>query len=425
MIVIVLSSYLCQLSAQNRAKLDNKNSLLVGQTVTIKSQFEGLPVVEPHISVNPQNGDHLLVAGMIVTDPKRPYQSCRLSSFVSLDGGKTWKETSHDWWGYDPWTGFSQDGKVAMSWIGTESSFKHQYPINFFFSDNGGIDWQESVQTENGNYDGTKISIRDNEFYFTTVRFRHDMGADVILYQSKDQYFNEVARIDGDGTRLNFCEPAILSDGKVVVPAAKFLGELWVQVFDPNLNELSAPYHVTNESGGARGYMRLTIDDNPQSRFSDRLYFVRALGSKEQFGGVWINTSNDGGKTWSEDTRIDLFKGAINGRALVPSVSVNNQGVLGISWVDTQDEFNKQDVYFTISLDGGVTFQRLVRVTDISTDPRTEANDDVANKFPGGGHYLGMDAKPDGSFQLIWSDSRSGFFELQTANVQIISNEQP
>ena len=76
-------------------------------------------------------------------------------------------------------------------------------------------------------------------------------------------------------------------------------------------------------------------------------------------------------------------------------------------------------MYFTVSLDGGLSFQRPVRVTKKTTDPKTEGSGDVANKFPGGGHYLGITTKVDGSFQLVWSDSRSGIFELQTCNITV------
>ncbi len=137
--------------------------------------------------------------------------------------------------------------------------------------------------------------------------------------------------------------------------------------------------------------------------------------------GIWLNYSSDKGKTWSADTRIDLFEKPLESKAMVASAAVNKNGALGISWVDSQNDSSQQknDVYFTISYDGGTSFLRPVRVTDSSTDPRTEGNGDVANKFPGGGHYLGISAKPDGSFQLIWSDSRSSIFELQTCNIKV------
>ena len=69
---------------RSMAALDPRVSLSVSESVAIESRFEGLPVVEPHVSAHPGDPDHLLVAAMVVTDITRPYESCRLSSFVSV-----------------------------------------------------------------------------------------------------------------------------------------------------------------------------------------------------------------------------------------------------------------------------------------------------------------------------------------------------
>jgi hypothetical protein len=43
----------------------------------------------------------------------------------------------------------------------------------------------------------------------------------------------------------------------------------------------------------------------------------------------------------------------------------------------------------------------------------------TALRFPAGGEYMGLDAAPDGSFQLLWSDARSGVYQLRTATVRV------
>ena len=409
---------------QNFARVDNSNTIKVGKNVNIKSKFSDLPIVEPHISAHPNNNNHLLVAAMVVTDVTRPYQSCRLSSFVSLDAGESWQETAHDWWGYDPWTAISSSGNTVMTWLGTEGGFRHQFPLVFFSSKNGGITWDDQVQTFGGSghgHDGTKVVSLNNEFYYTTVRFNNNMGADVVLYRKEGNgAFEEVAEVDGKGVRLNFCEPAILTDGTVIVPSSHYMDKLWVQTYDHKNKELGERNLVTIKPGGAAGYMRMTADVHNQSKYKDRIYFLRALSTRMGVHeGVWLNYSDDKGETWSKDARIDLFDNKLPPRSLVPSMAINKEGVVGISWVDAQHDPEQQtkDVYFTASRDGGVSFQRPVIVTEVSSTPKTEQNSDVAAKFPGGGHYLGISAKQDGSFQLIWSDSRSGKFELQTANV--------
>jgi len=121
-------------TAETLPEVDERNRVRVGPNVEIPSQFTGLPLVEPHVSAHPVDANRLLAAAMVVTDVNRPYESCRLTSFVSTDGGETWKETPHDFWGYDPWTEILPDGRAVLAWIGTRGSFQDLYPIALFTS---------------------------------------------------------------------------------------------------------------------------------------------------------------------------------------------------------------------------------------------------------------------------------------------------
>ncbi|MBO0323003.1 exo-alpha-sialidase [Muricauda sp. CAU 1633] len=405
--------------------LDSSKDAFPGKNIAIPSQFETYPIVEPTIASHPSDNDHLLAAAMVVTNSNDPYQSCRLSSFVSKDGGETWKETAHDYWGYDPWVALLPNGKTALSWLGTPKSFKSQFPLAVFTSNDGGENWDSNVQVFQGlghGHDGTKLVGSKDAFYLTTVRFNANMGADVVLYESiSNRGFKEVGAIEGQGRRLNFCEPAILTNGTVVVPTMHGQGKIWANVYNPETQEISETYIVSNNPRLGRGYSRMASDIGKNSDFTDRIYFVRAVADGTRSQGVWLNYSKDEGKTWTPEKRIDLFENKRPSKANVASVAVNKNGVVGISWVDGQftEDQKSYDVFFSISKDGGERFQRPIRITEVSSNPRTNENGDVANKFIGGGHYLGITAKPDGSFQLIWSDSRTGMFKLQTCNVKI------
>lgn len=405
--------------------LDKNNDVVIGKNIHIKSKFDNLPLVEPCISAHPTNNKQLLVAAMVVTDKNRPYQSCRLSSFYSSDAGKTWEETAHDYWGYDPWATILPDGNTAMSWLGTEKSFKHQFPLKIFTSKNAGKTWDDNVQSNSGfghGHDGTKLTGYKDDFYLTTVRFNGNMSADVVLYHSTNNgQFKEVGIIKGNGKRLNFCEPAVLTDGTVIVPTLYSRGKVWVNIYDPKTKTMSESIDVSENPKVGRGYSRMAADISANSRYKNRVYFVRAVAEGRYSRGVWLNYSSDKGKTWTKEKRIDLFNNNLKSKANVASVAVNKSGVLGISWVDGQNdpEQKKFDIYFAISKNGGDSFQRPVRVTSVSSNPRTRGNADVANKFIGGGHYLGLTTKADGSFQLVWSDTRTGIFQLQTSNINV------
>ncbi|WP_299110673.1 sialidase family protein [uncultured Winogradskyella sp.] len=430
LLIFSLSSIASILEAQisddiSKVKLDVRNDAIIGKNIAIKSKFFGLPVVEPSISAHPNNNNHLLAAAMIVTDINRPYASCRLSSFVSKDGGNNWSETAHNYWGYDPWVAILPSGNAALSWLGTPNSFRHSFPLKIFTSNNGGDTWSNNIQSFNGfghGHDGTKLVGYKTSFYLTTVRFNGDMSADVVLYESKNNnVFKEVALIKGEGLRLNFCEPAILNNGTVVIPTLHNSSKIWVNLYNPKTRQLSGKKKVSKNPKVGRGYPRMVADVGLNSRFINRIYFVRAVASGTSSRGIWINYSKDNGETWTEEKRIDHFETDWLSKANVASVAINKDGVIGVSWVDSQHDKNQKayDVYLAISKDGGESFQKPIRVTNVSSNPRTKKNGDVANKFIGGGHYLGLTAKANGSFQLIWSDSRDEVFQLQTCNVTI------
>ena len=107
----------------------------------------------------------------------------------------------------------------------------------------------------------------------------------------------------------------------------------------------------------------------------------------------------------------------------VPSVAINKEGVVAISWVDAQHSNDQKsyDLYVAISKDGGSSFQKPVRITSQSSNPRTSQNGDVANKFQPGGHYMGLTAGADGCFYLAWSDSSDQYFRLKTCRVCVES----
>ncbi len=414
--ILALITFASCAQKPRQAKLDAAHTAVLGQNINVPSKFS-LPLVEPHISAHPRDNNRLLMAAMVVTDINRPYESCRLLSFASKDGGFTWTETVHDWWGYDPWTVILQDGKAVMSWIGTHGKFIDQYPTQLFSSDDAGNSWSPKVQQVSGGHDGTKLAALADAVYFTTVQFDQNMGADVILLSRKARgEFEIVSRIAGGGSRLNFCEPVVLTNGSVVVPASRFQEEAWVQLFEPSTQKLSEPKTITSRPGGARGYMRLTSDAGKTSPFKDRVYFARAAGSQAKGEGILINYSVDGGNKWSEDIRLDLFERPAS-NARVVSIAVNRGGVLGISWMDGPSD-TECALYFAASFDGGESFTRPFQVSPL-TQRRTNKNGGVANKFPGGGHYRGMAPRVDGSFQLIWSDSRDGIFKLYTCNVVV------
>ncbi len=69
----------------------------------------------------------------------------------------------------------------------------------------------------------------------------------------------------------------------------------------------------------------------------------------------------------------------------------------------------------TASRDGGATFLPAVRVSTETSCPSAPGNGRVAESWAAGGDYGSLAAAPDGSFHVVWADSRGGHFQLRHA----------
>ena len=138
----------------------------------------------------------------------------------------------------------------------------------------------------------------------------------------------------------------------------------------------------------------------------------------DKFDGVLVQRSDDRGESWSEPLRLNHIETA---DSFTPSIAVNKDGVIGVSWYEIHDK-NCFDVYFTASLDRGTTFLPEVKVSSVTSCPDTPQNKGVFD--PGttsgaGGDYSGLAATSDGLFHVVWSDARSGIYQLRTASVTV------
>jgi hypothetical protein len=156
---------------------------------------------------------------------------------------------------------------------------------------------------------------------------------------------------------------------------------------------------------------------------------------------VYISSSADRGKSWSEPQIISP-EAPNETSQFLPTVAVNRDGVVAVSWFDTRNS-EKQDsyeVYVSASLDGGTTFLAPRIVSSAPSNVYGEGNllptpvffrnahdqirmslvfQNMLQRYPLGGDYLNMVADASGIFHPFWPDSRDGVFEMMTARVKV------
>lgn len=105
---------------------------------------------------------------------------------------------------------------------------------------------------------------------------------------------------------------------------------------------------------------------------------------------IFFSKSSDGGQTWTDSMRVNNDAGGASQSR--PSLVVDAAGYIYVVWTDTRG--GNQDIYFSKSTDGGLSFSANVRVNDLT--PNFQWNPDIA-----------VDGA--GLIHAIWEDNRNAF----------------
>ncbi len=118
---------------------------------------------------------------------------------------------------------------------------------------------------------------------------------------------------------------------------------------------------------------------------------------------IFFSKSTDGGSTFGDgilndnDVEVDDFP--FNAMHDYPVVAVDAAENIYVAWRDTRNGFSDQDIYFTQSEDGGLTFgDGLKNDNDLKVNDDLEDTDQV---------IPAMALTPDGSVCIVWYDNRN------------------
>ena len=420
----------------------------VSPNVLMSGDRPETPQVEPHLAINPNDADHLVVASTV-----GGFRGAAM--FVSFDGGESWQsvrlEGLHDLRGFgDPWVAFDKEGTVYLVGLDRESG------ALVWRSSDGGLTWSQPAAVPGRSFDHTSIAVDgDGTVYvFAAQPVRRDdgtIGQPVVLARSVDGGLTFEDPLPHSPTNLKYQAGAlaVLLDGSIVFSYFDYATErstsrnlrtrrIWVAHPTENGQTFSLPAFVGEVTDFRNGFSPLAVDTSPSSPYSGRLYVASANLDSLDEGvhineldasvlldtkvGVLLNSSNDNGATWSRPHLVaDGFADAWR-----VNLTVNPQGVVAVAWMQRTD---KEDVgfepYLTVSVDGGVTFAQAVRVSDAESilDSRVPGNVyegyDVARRWPTGGDYFGLASDDEGVFHIVWADSRTGVFQLWTARITV------
>jgi hypothetical protein len=123
---------------------------------------------------------------------------------------------------------------------------------------------------------------------------------------------------------------------------------------------------------------------------------------------VFIIRSTDGGTSWTAPLRVN---DELGGQHFFPTIAVSG-GIVNVAWYDsrlnTATPITNLDVYYSNSIDGGVSFSPNVRVTNVSFNPEIVLRTDGPYPdqfYPFIGDYVGIAATSINAYPL-WADNR-------------------
>ena len=408
----------------------------VGENILVSTAADERPLVEPQLVANPKDPKQLLATAMAVNPSTVADSSC--AAFVSFDGGRTWTRHNFDIAGCaDPWVALREDGTSLFAGL----SGPRNNEMQLARSVDGGRTWTPVpldlgrahdhetmiVDTTTGPHAGSIYVVSNG-----SSRGRSGRSSwSVFVTRTADggKTFTPPVHVIPSNLNFNVLTPGVLSDGTLVVPYMDFqsnisdfrsrAGELerkraWVVTSADGGQTFSHPLFISEACGLGFGSLAVDVSMRPTR---DRLYFVC---SNRELNGVLVHSSDNSGEKWSQPVRADAAGGEVAFRR-PPALAVNRDGVVGVTWYERRKEADRQcqHLYFTTSLDGGKTFLPEVRVSSAPSCPETTRNGRVATRWPAGGDYSGLAAAADGTFHVLWADSRDGIYRLWTAPVTV------
>lgn len=441
------------------------SSIVVGNNILVSGDAPARPHVEPCVAANPADPNHLVAASIAFT---RPDAWFTVAVFTSFDGGLHWRrgnlEGLSDFiFAGDAWTAFGPNSVTYLSCIASDKSTAS---ILVFRSHDGGHSWSNPVMVPfggGGPFDRCSIvaDTSANKFagyvyVLASQSIRTETGHNVtpvVVSRSTDggKTFSNPVRILPNNLDGNVGNAAVLSDGTLVVTFFDYASNgrdkirtlkqrrLWVSASKDGGLTFSTPRFVAEFADPdpatlpRSGPNRMLAANQSSGTIRDRLYMVWTdfeSGSTD----IKVSYSTNEGETWSEPLTVNdpHAKGIDNA---TPAIAMNRSGVVGVAWYDRRNDASNKcfEIFFTASLDGGLSFLPNTRVSTVKSCPdatgnmvRPEGGGEgfgVAARWPAGGDYSGLAASSDDLFHVLWSDSRTGAYQNWTSNVRIVTGQ--
>ena len=410
----------------------------------VTASLPARPLVEPHLAADPKNANHLVGAVMISVRDRADLMQTRCAAVTTFDGGQTWLSHSFDFPRcYDPWGAILDDGTAIF--VGLETDNNGAVPHMWLYrSSDGGRTWPDAPHSFGRAHDHPTIAVDRSggrfhgTLYVSSTKVIRDAAGRIrtkaFVARSRDggrtfatvehELMNLLTTITSSGVLpdggllvLATTNQRYVADDRGSVPLRNRL--YWAIRSDDGGQTFGAPMLISDmcAGGAGKGWPAMGVDINTLR--PGRSY---ALCHDPAGTGPFLMRSDDNGDRWSDPSAVaPAAPAGANDHRQNANLAVNRDGVVAVSWHDRGSTVASTcwNVMVSVSFDGGQTFEGPHQVSTAPSCPATAENGYAQDFFPFGGHYSGLAAAADGSFHLLWSDSRGPRYELRSAQLLV------
>lgn len=432
--IAVLAAATCTPWGVEAQKLPSQRlEITVGEDAHV-SRGSDFPHVEPHLVVLGSDPPRFVAAAMTMPEID---EGARVRVYRSEDGGDTWAgswlpassaDGARVGWGDDPWLAAGPDGSLYLSHL----------PDEVWRSADTARSWNGPARLprgEAGPFDYTKLAVDRTDGPRRGLLYASSSQADrledgeniwpLALFRSTDggRSFLGPVHVQPNNFNNQNGELVVLPDGTVVATLHEIGTEagfvrsprLWTVRSRDGGRTYSVPYLVTEGFTSTSPMLAVDRTDGPRR---GRVYAAWAGldGDRDSY----LAHSDDAGATWSAPRRFAARDSGAHVTAVM--VAVDRRGVVGLAWQEPRPEAGEGcfQFRFAASGDGGETFAGPVPVSSaVGCAPDPDATPGITRRWPSGGDYFGLVPVPGGGFRALWSDARSGTYQLWSAPLRV------
>jgi hypothetical protein len=433
---------------------------------------------EVHAAINPTDKNNIIVSPIYQDVTTGGFPDLYCSVYYTKDDGKTWNKSNFETTtlnypqsfiigGGDPILVFDNNGRAYLSWLYffQNANGRLYGALYWAYSDDGGATWQNTDEpfiSLSENLSTNQIELPDKQWM--TVTDNNDIITVYTLSQSSqtgqnsyiymavkkngDENFSEPVQVSqGDFDIVQFATASVDANQKVHILYTGYksgdLALYYTTTSDlgntfsekKKVSDFTLPRSIFDQSGTLDTIPGITVrrlypapmivaDNNELSPHKNNLYVAWTANGINGNAGrkmdIYFTKSTDGGTNWDTPKVLNLDSPEKPVSNYYPSLSVNSQGVLAVTYYDrTIDMDNDLQTFYVIqtSSDGGENFTAPEPLSTLSSD---FSKIGLRNNGFGVGEY-NMLLNNGEEFIPVWADGRenSGDVSVYTARVSL------